>query len=313
MPPRAACLCWTRIRLVLVLRRRGAFTLEHPACHVPARPARHAGWRQCGDLCSRRWVQMQIGPRSKWVELRICPLADAAADAPRPCAGSHAAPRCAAAGRGQGPLVRSPAACCPPGRACWAACFRGRPLIRLMLWQACPGCSHAHQPHPWPAHPWLPPAGGAVSSAVDELRSFAAQQRRPGGGTPPAVHGIGANVARHADVAALADFARDQLGTVDLWIKWVLHEHRQRLHWGKGAGGQGRERGRAGSTVSWARGTCGSSGCCIPSMIWAALLVWGDMGSSGCHMSIGSSCSASRAGVGGGEGSGGWADGHAAR
>lgn len=60
--------------------------------------------------------------------------------------------------------------------------------------------------------------GDAVSSAVDELRSFAGEQRRPGGGAPPAVHGIGANVARHADVAALADFARDQLGSVDLWI-----------------------------------------------------------------------------------------------
>ncbi|KAL4421663.1 hypothetical protein ABPG77_001204 [Micractinium sp. CCAP 211/92] len=60
--------------------------------------------------------------------------------------------------------------------------------------------------------------GDAVSSAVEELRSFAAQQRRAGGGAPPDVHGIGANVARHADVAGLADFARDQLGTVDLWI-----------------------------------------------------------------------------------------------
>lgn len=83
--------------------------------------------------------------------------------------------------------------------------------------------------------PRPPAAGGAVSSAVDELRSFAGEQRRPGGGAPPAVHGIGANVARHADVAALADFARDQLGSVDLWIKWVLPGCRQ-LHTSRARG-----------------------------------------------------------------------------
>lgn len=60
---------------------------------------------------------------------------------------------------------------------------------------------------------------GAVESAVEELRALAATQQRGGsGGASPAVHGVGANVARPVDVAALADFARDQLGSVDLWI-----------------------------------------------------------------------------------------------
>jgi NAD(P)-dependent dehydrogenase (short-subunit alcohol dehydrogenase family) len=51
-----------------------------------------------------------------------------------------------------------------------------------------------------------------VSAAVEELSAAAAA----GGG---AVHGLPCNVARPEQVAALADFAKEQLGTVDMWIK----------------------------------------------------------------------------------------------
>lgn len=53
---------------------------------------------------------------------------------------------------------------------------------------------------------------------MEELRGLAAQQAGGGGGAPQ-VHGIGCNVARPAEVAALADFAKERLGSVDMWIK----------------------------------------------------------------------------------------------
>lgn len=71
--------------------------------------------------------------------------------------------------------------------------------------------------HPLPS----PPAGSAVQAAVEELRPLGRQHDSSSRGAA-AVHGIGCNVARPAEVAALADFAKEQLGTVDMWIKCVL-------------------------------------------------------------------------------------------
>ena len=65
-------------------------------------------------------------------------------------------------------------------------------------------------------------AGETLQTAVSELQQLAAQQQQqqPGGGGPgPAVHGTTCNVGRPGEVAALADFAVQQLGSVDLWIK----------------------------------------------------------------------------------------------
>lgn len=66
--------------------------------------------------------------------------------------------------------------------------------------------------------PYLSTTGSAVQSAVEELRALGREQA-PRGAPAPTVHGIGCNVARPAEVAALANFAKDQLGTVDMWIK----------------------------------------------------------------------------------------------
>jgi NAD(P)-dependent dehydrogenase (short-subunit alcohol dehydrogenase family) len=69
-------------------------------------------------------------------------------------------------------------------------------------------------------------AGSAVQSAVEELAQLSGQQQQQRGGSSsgaPAggglVRGIGCNMARPAEVAALADYAQEELGTVDLWIK----------------------------------------------------------------------------------------------
>lgn len=62
-------------------------------------------------------------------------------------------------------------------------------------------------------------AGAAVDAAVAELRALAAQLPPSREGRAPVVAGIAANVAKPAEVAALADFAKQQLGEVDLWIK----------------------------------------------------------------------------------------------
>ena len=64
-----------------------------------------------------------------------------------------------------------------------------------------------------------------MQSAVEELTQLSGQQQqqRGGGSSGPAggglVRGIGCNMARPAEVAALADYAQEELGTVDLWIK----------------------------------------------------------------------------------------------
>ncbi|KAL4855752.1 Chlorophyll(ide) b reductase [Chlorella vulgaris] len=50
----------------------------------------------------------------------------------------------------------------------------------------------------------------AVAATVEELQGLA--------GGSSKVHGTTCNVARPEDVAALADFAKEQLGTIDLWI-----------------------------------------------------------------------------------------------
>lgn len=62
------------------------------------------------------------------------------------------------------------------------------------------------------------PAGAAVQAAVEDLRPLARQHDGSARGAA-SVHGIGCNVARPAEVAALADFAKEQMGTVDMWIK----------------------------------------------------------------------------------------------
>ena len=51
-----------------------------------------------------------------------------------------------------------------------------------------------------------------MKAAVEELTPLGQQHGA-------SVHGIGCNVARPAEVAALADYAKEQLGTVDMWIK----------------------------------------------------------------------------------------------
>lgn len=50
-----------------------------------------------------------------------------------------------------------------------------------------------------------------MAATVEELQGLA--------GGSSKVHGTTCNVARPEDVAALADFAKEQLGTIDLWIK----------------------------------------------------------------------------------------------
>lgn len=59
--------------------------------------------------------------------------------------------------------------------------------------------------------------GNAVQAAVEELRPLGRQHDGSTRGGA-AVYGMGCNVARPAEVAAFADFAKEQLGTVDMWI-----------------------------------------------------------------------------------------------
>ena len=106
----------------------------------------------------------------------------------------------------------------------------------------------AHPRHP---HPCPPPAGNAVQAAVEELRPLGRQHDGSARGGA-AVYGMGCNVARPAEVAAFADFAKEQLGTVDMWIKWVL---------GKTWVLAMACRESAEDYACWARLTCGSSGC----------------------------------------------------
>ena len=52
-----------------------------------------------------------------------------------------------------------------------------------------------------------------------ELTELAAEVGRSSGTAAPLVRGTAANVARCQQVAAFADFAKAELGTVDMWIK----------------------------------------------------------------------------------------------
>ncbi|EFN50529.1 hypothetical protein CHLNCDRAFT_55778, partial [Chlorella variabilis] len=70
---------------------------------------------------------------------------------------------------------------------------------------AAPRSPTSQPPRPAPPHA---PAGDAVAAAVGELSAL-------GGGS---VHGMPCNVARPNQLAALADFAKAQMGTVDMWI-----------------------------------------------------------------------------------------------
>jgi hypothetical protein len=58
----------------------------------------------------------------------------------------------------------------------------------------------------------LATADDRVSAAVRELEDLARQENNGS-----QVRGIPANMARPSDVSALADFAKNELGTVDLW------------------------------------------------------------------------------------------------
>lgn len=105
---------------------------------------------------------------------------------------------------------------------CWAAPNLPAPVAAhcrcgsgwVLLLARCAPATPARRP--------LHHAGAAVSTAVEELQDLARQLPSSSGSTPT-VAGIACNMARPADVAALADYAKEQLGTVDFWIKcaWI--------------------------------------------------------------------------------------------
>lgn len=107
-----------------------------------------------------------------------------------------------------------------------------------------------------------------MQAAVEELRPLGRQQ--DGSTRGGAVHGMGCNVARPAEVAAFADFAKEQLGTVDMWIKWVL-----RKTWVLAMACWGSAQRRS----FWAQWTCGPSGCLLTPGLWLSRLPRKQLGS----------------------------------